>query len=708
VAWVNLFRNRISGSHRLEPYGDRSKNSFPLFRIAVMSGIAALLAVGGTLQYRWNNQIRRAAEVRMGADLESVMMKWNLDFYGEFSAVCVALQVGPDSGANDSWDAYLHRYSNWSWAANTHDPIANTYTNRDLVRDIYIWETSKRGRPRLLLLNPDAGTVESSSISPDLRPLLAHLGRNSSNLRVALRAWQLDGSSNELLRKSSERSHPSQVSRSNAITGWQFDEQIPAIVHPIFHRTHGGGGHNKVSSLDRVDWLVVVLNLETIQKRILPEITQRYFSGGQERDLELAVIAVGRISRLLYSPDPGFQARDISSAAAVMNIFGPPPESTEGHLWQTEKNRQSVKGEDWHNFSSPVWFPIIRQTATDGPWMLVLQNRKGPLDAAVMKVWRSNLLSGGVVLVLLAASMVLVVLASQHAQGLANLQMKLRRAVEQLELQVRARTLELQQRNEDLLAEITERERAQESLRSVSGSLLQLQEEERRRIARELHDSSAQLLGAIAINMERAQRLALGHEDPDLNSCLLDCADLLAQVTLEVRTLSYLLHPPMLGELGLQRVLPRFVEGFSRRSGIAVDLIIQPNLGRFPLEVELTLFRITQEALTNIHRHSGSHTAVIVLIHDSQSATLEIKDQGRGIPPGLVETTEGTTSRLGVGIAGMQERVRQLGGKLEIICRPGGTDIRAILPLAIALPANAFPAKKAVVTPTPIPRSEVA
>ncbi|PYU64602.1 MAG: hypothetical protein DMG49_26250 [Acidobacteria bacterium] len=303
----------------------------------------------------------------------------------------------------------------------------------------------------------------------------------------------------------------------------------------------------------------------------------------------------------------------------------------------------------------------------------------------------------------------LVVLVAAHISRVANLCWQdLRQVVKQLEMKVRVRTVELQESSENLSAEITKRKRAEDSLRNVSGWLLQLQDEERRRVARDLHDGTAQLLAATAINMERAQLLAQSREDPILSNVLQDTADCLEQVILEVRTLSYLLHPPMLSELGLQCVLPRYIEGFSRRSGIVVDLSIPPDLGRFPVEVELTLFRITQEALTNIFRHSGSRTAAIALTQDSRSATLEIKDQGHGIPLGVLETTECAISQLGVGIAGMRERARQLGGKLEIIGRSNGTEIQAILPLAIPSQGNPVSVKNAELKAVPIPRPEVA
>jgi signal transduction histidine kinase len=303
----------------------------------------------------------------------------------------------------------------------------------------------------------------------------------------------------------------------------------------------------------------------------------------------------------------------------------------------------------------------------------------------------------------------LVLLILAHVSHDLNLEAReLREEMRHLETRLRMHTVGFQDNNQYLLAEIAERKQSEDSLKKISGWLLQLQEEERRRIARDLHDSTTQSLAAIAINLERAQHLAQGHEIPDLGDVLLDSTDLVEQVTLEIRTLSYLLHPPMLSEFGLQHTLPRFVDGFSRRSRIAVDLKIQPDLGRLPVEIELALFRITQEALTNILRHSGSRTAGIALIRDSKSAVLEIKDQGCGIPPGVMETAEGMVGRLGVGIAGMQERVRQLGGKLEIVGRPNGTEIRAILPLAVTSAANPPSSSTAVAEAIRIVRPEVA
>jgi len=280
---------------------------------------------------------------------------------------------------------------------------------------------------------------------------------------------------------------------------------------------------------------------------------------------------------------------------------------------------------------------------------------------------------------LLGSALLLTLHFGRAAQSRSR---ELRQTRDLLEMRVQKRTADLQQANEHLVAQFAERVRAEHSLRHLSGRLLRLQDEERRRIARELHDSTTQMLGAAAINADQAQQLAENHRDPELSGLLRDCTKFLDQVTTEIRTVSYLLHPPVLDELGLEYVLPWYVDGFSKRSGISVDLDIQPDLGRLPEEVEIAFFRITQEALTNVHHHSGSATASITLFRDAGAATLVVEDQGCGVPDAVLEPTKEAIANLGVGIAGMRERVRQLAGELEITSSPQGTTIRAVLPLA--------------------------
>ena len=168
-------------THRLT-----SRNLSRLLWTIALLGSAALLITVAVLQYRWNTLIRQGAEARMGGELQSLMMKWHLDLYGEFSAICFALQVGPDSGARDDWDDFLQRYEEWSRAPSNPETVENIYTNPDLVRSVYIWETSRHSNPRLLRLNWEAERIEVSSIPPDLQALLGHLRQNSATLSKQL------------------------------------------------------------------------------------------------------------------------------------------------------------------------------------------------------------------------------------------------------------------------------------------------------------------------------------------------------------------------------------------------------------------------------------------------------------------------------------------------------------------------------------------
>jgi PAS domain S-box-containing protein len=252
---------------------------------------------------------------------------------------------------------------------------------------------------------------------------------------------------------------------------------------------------------------------------------------------------------------------------------------------------------------------------------------------------------------------------------------ELRRAHDELELRVRERTADLLTSNQSLQSEILERKHAEEEVHELSRRMMRVQEEERRNLARELHDGATQNLVALSLNMARMQEACASI--PAMQNAIEESQRLVDQCTSELRTISYLLHPPLLEELGLSRTLRGYVEGFSRRSGIAVTLTTQGELDQLGFDVELAVFRIVQESLSNIHRHSHSATATILLCRGESLLTLEIADQGRGLPPGLANA--------GVGIAAMRERMRLLKGQLEIKTGRGGTTILATLPLDPAL-----------------------
>jgi len=231
----------------------------------------------------------------------------------------------------------------------------------------------------------------------------------------------------------------------------------------------------------------------------------------------------------------------------------------------------------------------------------------------------------------------------------------------------------------ELNTDLTEQKRAEENLRTMSGRLLQLQDEERRRIARELHDSAGQMLVALDMNLATIQRDGANLNHGAARACA-ESLHLVQQLSKELRTISHLLHPPLLDEAGLPSAIRWFVEGFAERSKIPVALEVPQNLGRLSPEFETTIFRVVQEGLTNIHRHSGSSTAAIRISQVPDAIRLEISDHGKGIPAGVQLGLAGA-GRSGVGIQGMRERLRQLGGHLEIHSGRIGTTILAVLPL---------------------------
>ncbi|MEA3207116.1 MAG: two-component system, NarL family, sensor histidine kinase UhpB [Chthoniobacter sp.] len=224
-----------------------------------------------------------------------------------------------------------------------------------------------------------------------------------------------------------------------------------------------------------------------------------------------------------------------------------------------------------------------------------------------------------------------------------------------------------------IIRDITERKRAERRLRRLSWRLLRMQDDERRRLARELHDSTAQTLAAICMNLSALANEEAAPSEARRRELLADALHLAEGATTELRSTAYLLHPPLLDERGLCAALRWYVNGFTARSRIVAELDLPPDLGRLAPEVEMTLFRVVQESLLNVLRHSGSPTVSIHLRTENGTLILEVRDRGRGLPAQDREV-------LGVGIAGMKERLLQLGGRLEITPNEPGTAVIARLP----------------------------
>jgi PAS domain S-box-containing protein len=247
---------------------------------------------------------------------------------------------------------------------------------------------------------------------------------------------------------------------------------------------------------------------------------------------------------------------------------------------------------------------------------------------------------------------------------------RFRKLADALDTQVQFRTQELRRRNAEMLQQ-------SEQLRELTGRLMHTQDEERRRIARDLHDSAGQSLAALGMSLARIENDA--RRDPTrLSKSIKDAQDLIQGLTQEIRTTSYLLHPPMLEESGLSSALRWYINGLEERSGLSIELNIPDSIGRLAPEVELAIFRLVQECLTNVHRHSGSKTAEIRIAREPDKIYVEVQDHGRGISQERLAEVQ--SRGVGVGIRGMRERVRQSHGELTVDSNPLGTKITAIFP----------------------------
>ena len=259
---------------------------------------------------------------------------------------------------------------------------------------------------------------------------------------------------------------------------------------------------------------------------------------------------------------------------------------------------------------------------------------------------------------------------------------KLREAHDELEGRVVERTIELSQAMRELESEVKGRKEAEARLRNLSVRLMTLRDEERRHIARDLHDTTGQTLAALKMTLALLQRFAA--RVPELSSLVDDLSALADEALQEIRTTSYLLHPPLLDEAGIVSAARWFVEGFAKRSGIQVACDLPEKMERPHRNCELVLFRVLQESLTNVHRYSGASAASVRLRRENDLLNLEVTDNGNGIPEERLQQVLESGGSAGVGIAGMRERVRELGGRLEIQSNGTGTSVSVAMPMSRA------------------------
>jgi len=257
----------------------------------------------------------------------------------------------------------------------------------------------------------------------------------------------------------------------------------------------------------------------------------------------------------------------------------------------------------------------------------------------------------------------------------------LQKAHDELEMRVAQRTVELEQKNFHIREQAEKLESTNQGLRDLSARLLHVQDEERRHIARDLHDSTGQTLAVLTMTLSSLES-EVRRLSPELAKGLADNAELVRQVSVELRTLSYLLHPPLLDEVGLGSALQWFVDGFGQRSGIPVDLELPSGFPRLPRDLETAIYRVVQECLTNIHRHSQSPVATIRLSESAGRVILEVTDKGKGIDQQELSRIASSCAP-GVGLRGIRERIQNFRGDLEITSDGKGTRIKVIIPMDV-------------------------
>ncbi len=534
------------------------------FWVAAVVGMFALLMTVAVLQYRSTAKVAEATETRIGNNVESLMLDWHLDFYRQFAGICVALQVGPDSGEHENWLAYRARYSRW---AREHPKM---------VENLYIWETSQGTAPRLMRIGTNQETLKVTDPPQKLTQLLERLRERSQSITEGLWAWELKGSTH-LARDVSSDLRP-----RNPTTGWQFDQNVPAIVHPIIHHPLDAKDNGLGQA---VDWIVVVLDLGAIREQVLPEITKQYVADN-EYDISLGV--GGSSDRLIYTSrnDPDFARSD---ADATMNIFGPPPESTEGYFWEAFKNRNSLTGLEWHKFSGPVWFPVFQYEAQQPPWTLILRKQNGSVLAAINTLRYRNLLTQALVLFLLVVSMSLVAVATHRAQRLAKMEM-------------------------EFVASVSH------ELRTPLSAILSAGEN----IADGFID------GKPALNR-------YGNIITTQATQLIDLVDqVLLFATSRVESGRYQLHPVRL--IDILRSVRMNVTALLQQTGCSLELSLSENLP-YVLGDAAALTRCLQNLVTNAIKYSppGSTITILGEVHDAgisgRELRIHVRDEGIGISP---------------------------------------------------------------------------
>jgi signal transduction histidine kinase len=369
-----------------------------------------VVIVLGVLQYRWSNQVSEATSIRLADSLQMSMINWHLDFFRDFSEICIAMRAEPDAGARADWDQYAPRFDDWK----------KSTAHPDLVSGVYVLKLDEAAGQKTLRLDPSSRHFVSSDWPADFGNLRSELQQTFSKA-APTGAPAHASDSRDASSQASDREFADRFYAGGALAGWWFEPGIPALLRPIT-RNSSAIVDLPGTSRTAAGWIVVALNRRDVQEHILPDLAQRYFRGTEGLDYQVAVVAGNKPARTIYSSDPGFGDQEVADADGTMNIFGRLQDQALGspiHIFHTPSQNKGPAAS-----VGITWFPLVRETAEDQDWRLIVRHRRGgALGAFVADSHRRDLAISFGVLFLLVISMAILIITSTRAQRLAKLQM---------------------------------------------------------------------------------------------------------------------------------------------------------------------------------------------------------------------------------------------------------------------------------------------
>ena len=372
---------------------------------------AIVVIVLAALQYRWSNQVSEATTVRLADSLQMSMINWYLDFFRDFSEICISMRAEPEDSTQSDLNQYGRRFEEWK----------KLTSHPDLVSNLYILKFDDPSSAQALRLVPSKRQFEPSDWPSNFAGLREELQQASSNLALAGADSTLLDELQNIPSQKSDKDFADRFYAGSPLTGWRFEPDIPALVRPIVHSVAASADQQRANR-HAVDWIVIALNGNNVQDHILPDLAQRYFRGTEGLDYQVAVLGGSKPGRVIYSSDSDFGKQEIVDADGTMDIFGRLQNKALGspiHVFHTPSENRGPAAS-----VGISWFPLLHEIGEDQDWRLVVRHRRGgALGAFVEDSRRRDLAISFGVLFLLVVSMAILIVTSARAQRLAKLQM---------------------------------------------------------------------------------------------------------------------------------------------------------------------------------------------------------------------------------------------------------------------------------------------